>query len=1847
MKNPLQTTILSTLKKAAISLFAFLFAFMPYGFTAIESLSLSLQKQTAHAMSNGELYYQPVDAYNIRPGTFDGVVYQIGDSVPNALGTTYLHDMSYNEDGSRVYVLASDADDHYILRYDLSTPYDMSTAQYVGTVINLGSAGELRSMIFSNDGTRMYLTDWRGGSKKIRQYDLSTPYRPNTAVLDGILADDEIHRPRGLIFNEDGTKMYVLQTTTYAHINEFDLGIPYDILTATYNSRALNVNPQTGKYIQDIGYNYDGTKLFVMNSGGIYEYDLGDPYDIATAVYNSVALSFGQQVSSFMFDDTGNSLYTLMGPASWRVDERIFKYKLAEPSMFAETVSNDGSVEGDLSVIISQDTFNDPNNDGILDPSAYTLGNAPAGLVPVVNLYDRDGLTPNTTGTALVAILTFTGNATDHENIHDVSDITFVFDDSAFNSGDASMVTKSGDSGAYSTNVEVDFDDAIYGPGAVTTDITLWLNANAGVTLDTGNSLDSWADQSGNGHEFIDNDGNEGPDIVTGTASNFNFNNSLNFVQNDDRSLIDSSTVGLVGSTAATLFAVKRTPTGQITEHIFTAKDGSGETTDMKLSIVSMDDGSYGNYSATIGGVADGLVHIVGARDLVGGDGQQEGILDGVIENDTVLAVVPSNTLGNNVAKIGTDNSNGEFYSGDIAEMLVFQTNLSDTEVQRVNSYFALKYGMTLDTSIGDYLNSDGVSVYDLTAAAGAYQEHVIGIARDIKGWLDQRVSKSQSAGSILTIATDADFVSENGGARTMLGDNKYLVIASNGGATSTQTTEIASTHTNRVTREWRVENTGSVDEINLLFDGFDDNYYLLTDEDGDFSSGVSEVGQLTASGEVLDVALGDNKFFTIAERSDLALVEFSTDAASSTDESTADNLPVLLVKGTFAASQSIDIIELPLGDATEGAGNDFTFTSPTTITIPAGTYDGTLGTAISLSGLVLLDDNDMEGDEFISFAMESPSVGISEGDANDDAFVQDSFRYTITDDEVVTVRVEFAADSSDLENTGGNLPQILVLGIVTAPTTVQVTNAGTGSATEGAGNDYTFTSPVTVTIPADTYGGTLGSAISLDSLTILGDATVESDETINFVLSNPTGDAILEDADSSGGINTTHTYTITDDDTIIATPGVTIVPIDLLSDEGGDTASFVVVLDTEPTGDVYVDLVSSDTSEGTVATPLTFTPTNWNVPQTVIVTGQDDAPSDGTIVYTIQTDINDGLTADASYDALVDADIDDVTLQNQDDDAPAILVTIVDDRSGESGDTAEIQFELVSQPTGGHDITINLASSDTGEATVPASITILNADWNVPGNNSVTITGIDDALTDGNQNVTIVTTIGSAPAGSAYETLVDTDVADPIIINNDDETILTASITASDSSADENPSSNGQFEVYLDGPNNTGSAITVSYVLAVGGSNAINGTDYTLLPLTINIPIGATRAFIDVDPIDDGDVEGFETIDVTITGTNSASAVVGVMDNAVVTITDDEDQDGDGASNSLEDAGFNGGDGNGDGIADSTQQSVSGAANPVTGAYTTLKATGACTFITENAFLAESSLAVSDSTAEYPVGLVDFQVRCTDPGDSSDITLYYDQNYDTSTWSYKKYNSTGNVYSDLTSAVTFGTFTHTTGPETGTTVTTASFTVTDGDPRTDEDGVADGIINDPSGPAVVVATNSGSSSSGGASRTNTCKDETATNYSRFGTHKQSICEYTPGEEPVENTGDLISQIETLKNILADLQADSQGVDISAASCPHFNGFWSKGDQSDELTKWQIFLNKELSLQMNPTGYYGAQTDSAIRAFQAKYADKILSPWNLSAPTGNLYKTTRGYANFLFGCDEGVIDLDGTGTVSF
>jgi hypothetical protein len=103
---------------------------------------------------------------------------------------------------------------------------------------------------------------------------------------------------------------------------------------------------------------------------------------------------------------------------------------------------------------------------------------------------------------------------------------------------------------------------------------------------------------------------------------------------------------------------------------------------------------------------------------------------------------------------------------------------------------------------------------------------------------------------------------------------------------------------------------------------------------------------------------------------------------------------------------------------------------------------------------------------------------------------------------------------------------------------------------------------------------------------------------------------------------------------------GVTVTPTTgLVTTEAGGTATFTVVLNSQPTADVTIALASSDISEGTVGpAALTFTTRNWNTPKTVTVTGVDDLLVDGDLAYTILTAAAN--SADRGYNNLDPANV-------------------------------------------------------------------------------------------------------------------------------------------------------------------------------------------------------------------------------------------------------------------------------------------------------------------------------------------------------------------------------------------------------------------------------------------------------------------------------------------------------------------------------------------------------------------------------------------------------------------------------
>ncbi len=241
-------------------------------------------------------------------------------------------------------------------------------------------------------------------------------------------------------------------------------------------------------------------------------------------------------------------------------------------------------------------------------------------------------------------------------------------------------------------------------------------------------------------------------------------------------------------------------------------------------------------------------------------------------------------------------------------------------------------------------------------------------------------------------------------------------------------------------------------------------------------------------------------------------------------------------------------------------------------------------------------------------------------------------------------------------------------------------------------------------------------------------------------------------------GINAADvTVTNTDNDA----SGITVSPISGPTTEAGGTATFTVVLDAQPTADVTVGLSSSDTTEGTVLpASLTFTSANWNTAQTVTVTGVNDDLDDGDIAYTIVTAA--ATSADGNYNGLNAAD---VTVTNTDNDASGITVSPISGPHDGSRRHGHVHRRARRAADGRRDGRICRPATRPKARSCPASLTFTSANWNTA--QTVTVTGVNDDLDDGDIAYSIVT----AAATSADGNYNGINAADVTVTNTDNDT--------------------------------------------------------------------------------------------------------------------------------------------------------------------------------------------------------------------------------------------------------------------------------------------------------------------------------------------------------------------------------------------------------------------------------------------------------------------------------------------
>ena len=417
---------------------------------------------------------------------------------------------------------------------------------------------------------------------------------------------------------------------------------------------------------------------------------------------------------------------------------------------------------------------------------------------------------------------------------------------------------------------------------------------------------------------------------------------------------------------------------------------------------------------------------------------------------------------------------------------------------------------------------------------------------------------------------------------------------------------------------------------------------------------------------------------------------------------------------GATSATFTINLDTNPNGDV------DINLTSSdvgeATVSPATLSFDSTnFGTAQTVT-VTAVDDLEFDGNTVVTI----DTVAVAPGTTYD-AVAVDNVIVQVIDDDNPGIFVNPTSGLLTSESGPGTDTFTVVLNSQpTADVTIALTSSNPGEGT---------VSPATLTF-------TPGNFQTAQTVTLTGVDDLVAD---GAVLYNATGTATSTDANYDG--RNFQVFATNQDDDV---PGFTIVPdpsgTPQRTSEDGTTATFTVQLDTPPIADVTIPVLSTDTTEGTVSPmSLTFDSTNWNTPQTVTVTGQDDALQDGPVQFIIVLDQT--TSTDPAYNAL---DPNNVTIINDDNEAGFTVTPLTVSVSEQApGNTATFQMRLNSPPA--QNVRLDLAPDglEGDEYDVsPQQFVFTPQNWVTL--QTATVTGIPDAAIDGNQTWDIDVFVGN-----------------------------------------------------------------------------------------------------------------------------------------------------------------------------------------------------------------------------------------------------------------------------------------------------------------------------------------------------------------------------------------------------------------------------------------------------------------------------------------------------------------------
>ena len=239
--------------------------------------------------------------------------------------------ITFKPDGTKMYITGQSADK--ILQYNLTTAFDVTSAVLEKSASITTVENKPQDVKFNSDGTVIFILGTGGNG--IDRWSLSTPYDIGSITVADTTFTSIGGDPRGFDFNNDGTKMFILDGSTEKRVEEYNLSTPYNPDTKTLTNTLGNAT--SSNFHQGLGFNADGSKMFVVKGedstdnadNKIDEYALSTAFDISTATLTgtfSPTISSDADITGLAFNNAGTKMYHLDFD-----DDKVYEYSLSCP----------------------------------------------------------------------------------------------------------------------------------------------------------------------------------------------------------------------------------------------------------------------------------------------------------------------------------------------------------------------------------------------------------------------------------------------------------------------------------------------------------------------------------------------------------------------------------------------------------------------------------------------------------------------------------------------------------------------------------------------------------------------------------------------------------------------------------------------------------------------------------------------------------------------------------------------------------------------------------------------------------------------------------------------------------------------------------------------------------------------------------------------------------------------------------------------------------------------------------------------------------------------------------------------------------------------------------------------------------------------------------------------------------------------------------------------------------------------------------------------------------------------------------------------------------------------------